>query len=183
MLALSVPALAQPHVAGQLGFLTRIDASRFDFPTFREGPSSARSILLGAAGGIPIWKVVVDGNVQYVGTGLSQSFIAPARSIKREHQGRAVFVDAGAAWPFWKWGNRRLFARAGYGVAWVDVATEIPIDDRKPFWTASLGVDWPVYSRFMVRVEVKDFYFRKDKVPPSLGRHNVTTLFGFGMRF
>lgn len=182
-MALPSPVSAEWHMTGLLGTLTRLQADRLDFLSFRSGPVSTTSPTFAVEGGRSIWKLTVDGTLLSSSTGMTEVFIGPALQTTRTTRGHALLLDGGAEWPISNIGGFRLRARAGYGTARVHVPTEIPIDDHRQFWTYGFVGTREFGRRYLLRLDIRNAHFRREEIPETLGRFNVMALAGFGLRF
>lgn len=174
---------AQTDVVGYGGVVSRVQAERFDFETFRGGPASTQTPAFGFGGGTSIWKVRIDGSILRTQTGETNVFVGPVREVEQTAQGSALFAEFGAGWPFLKAAGFRAIARAGIGAVRVRVPMALPIEDDQRFWTYGISVSRPVGSRYLIRIDARNVHFQEENVPQTLGRYNVIVLAGFGLRF
>ena len=183
ILALPIFAEAQSDVVGYGGMLTRVQAERFDFETFRGGPASTHTPTIGFGGGTSIWKVRVDGSVLRTQTGETNVFVGPTREVEETTQGSALFAEFGAGWPFLSAAGFRATVRTGIGTVRVRIPTVLPIEHDQKFWTYGFAVSRPIGSRYLIRIDARNVQFPEDEVPQTLGRYNVIIMGGFGLRF
>jgi hypothetical protein len=176
-------AAAEWNVVGYGGAWTRIQAQRLELFGFRSSPASTVTPALGFGGGRTIWKVRVDGSFLYARTGQTDTIIGFTREFTETVNGSTLAAEGGAGWPLLKLKGFQTFARAGYGTARIRVPTEIAIGDNRRFWTYGLAATRPFRSRFLLRIDARNVYFTGEEIPPTLGRHNVVVLGGFGLRF
>ncbi len=176
-------ALAQTHVVGYGGAMWRLQASRLDFTSFRSGPISTVSPVLGAGAATSLWKIRVDGAFLWSPTGEKEVFLGPNRSVEQKTQGTALTADAGGGWPLLKvWGFQTI-VRGGYGWARVRVPTQIQIEESRHFWNYGVAATKNISSRYLLRIDVRNIHFRREEVPQTLGRSNIATLAGVGFRW
>jgi hypothetical protein len=174
---------AQWHVTGLVGTMTRVQADVLNFTSFHSGPESTTTPVLGVEGGRSIWKVTVDGTLLTTSTGESETIIGPAAQFRQTTKGHALLFDGGGEYPLLHISGFQVLARVGYGTARVHVPTEIPIADHRQFWNYGVVGTRNVGKRYIVRIDVRNVHFRREEVPETLGRFNVTASVGFGWRF
>jgi hypothetical protein len=175
--------VAEWHVTGTAGTLSRLQAEVLNLSSFRSGPESITTPVIGFEGGKSIWKVTVDGTFLSTSTGQSETISGPASQFRQTTRGRALLLDGGGEWPIVRIAGFQILARGGYGTSRVHVPTDVPIDDHRQFWNYGLVGIRNVGKRYIVRIDVRNVHFRRQEIPETLGRFNVIATGGFGLRF
>lgn len=180
-----LPSLAgaQTHVVAYAGTLSRIQADRLGLSSYKSGPASTTTPMVGAGVGTKLWKIRVDGSFLFTRTGESEVFTGPARQIERTARGSGMMWEAGAGWPLLKIFGFQTVARGGYGSARIRIAADLPIEDDRRFWNYGIVGTRPIGTRYILKIDVRNIHFGRETTAQSLGRFNAVTLAGFGLRW
>lgn len=122
-----------------------------------------------------------DGTFLITRTAFTESFVGPNRTITESTTGHAWMADGGAGWKLFTFAGFQLVARGGRGISRNHIPTAIPIDDHFRYWTYGVHASRPFVSRYQVHLDVRNLQFSLDKVPNTIGRHNLVIMAGFGL--